>query len=260
MFQSYKSLIRGFISCSLLLSPLVFAGTMGEVAIFDPTAYIQLGSGGSYSMKANIYANPVDWDAAPQGYNAPIGSSALYSAAFGYRLSPLFSSDIEYVYRPSFSYARYQTPPKKNAILFVGDVTRHFSLESNSLMGNLYVHGSGVSDALVYNLMNDYYLEPFIGGGLGVSFNTMANFKSLKPVGLYVSYALASFRTAFSGQASAGLRMYSKSKSSLEVGYRYYNGGSFTSQDFVLDGANVLTPWKGTVQSNEFFIRLAYAL
>ncbi len=221
--------------------------------------YVNVGSGGSYSLTSDIYADPVFWDAAPQGYNAALGSTALYSVALGYQVSPLLSADVEYIYRPKYSYSRYQTPPKRDASFFVGNVTRNFNLESNSLMVNAYLHGAAFPDMLVYKMGHEYFIEPFIGGGLGVSFNTMSNFKSLKPDGFYVSYALDNFRTSLSGQASAGLRLYNQSNFSLEAGYRYYNGGTFTSQNFVLDGTNLLTPWKGAVQANEFFLRLSYS-
>lgn len=242
------------LTCASLHS---IAGTVGEKS-HDQTAYITIGSGGSYSMKANIYANPTYWDAAPQGYDASMGATALYSAAFGYRFSKLVSADVEYIYRPSYSYSRYQSPSAPNAIFFVGDVTRHFNLASNSLMTNLYFSGSGLSKSLVYYFSHGYQLEPFVGGGLGVAFNNMTNFKSLKPAGLFVSYALDNARTSLSAQGTIGLRLYSEAKFLLESGYRYYNGGTFTSENFVLDGSNILTPWKGTVQANEFFIRIGY--
>ncbi len=247
--------------CSIVLftcaSLNAVAGAMGEKDHVQ-TAYITIGSGGSYSMKSHIYANPTYWDAAPQGYDASMGATALYSAAFGYRFSKLVSADVEYIYRPSYSYSRYQSPPERDAIFFVGDVTRHFNLASNSLMANLYFSGSGLSESLVYYFNHGYQLEPFVGAGLGVAFNNMTNFKSLKPVGLYVSYALDNARTSLSTQGTVGLRLYSEAKFLLESGYRYYNGGTFTSQNFVLDGADILTPWKGTVQANEFFVRLGY--
>ena len=63
-----KNTILGFtiLSCSA-----VFSGTMESIDLNTCTqsAYIKLGSGGSYSMNANVYADPVYWDSSPQGYN-----------------------------------------------------------------------------------------------------------------------------------------------------------------------------------------------
>lgn len=46
-------------------------------------------------MNANVYADPVYWDASPQGYNGSVGNTAIYSAAFGYNYSQLISGDFE---------------------------------------------------------------------------------------------------------------------------------------------------------------------
>lgn len=254
-----KNTILGF---TILSWNAVFAGTMESIDLNTCTqsAYIKLGSGGSYSMNANVYADPVYWDASPQGYNGNVGNTAIYSAAFGYNYSQLISGDIEYIYRPSYSYSKFQTSTATRTINFNGDKTRHFNLQSNSLMGNLYLHGAALSDSLRINLWNAYAIEPFIGGGLGVGFNNMSNFYSVRTDGVYTSIAQDNFRTSLAWQLSAGLQLINNTHFNLAAGYRYYNGGNFSSSNFTINPQDYSTPWKGTLQANEFFVTVAYRI
>lgn len=87
-------------------------------------------------MNANIFADPTYWDASPQGYNETVGNAAIYSAAFGYNYSQLISADIEYIYRPSYSYSKFQTSTSNTTSYYNGAKTRYFDLQSNSLMAN----------------------------------------------------------------------------------------------------------------------------
>jgi len=247
---------------TVLSSGAVFSGTMGSVSpnVFNQSAYIKLGSGGSYSMNANIVADPAFWDASPQGYNGKVGHTAFYSAAFGYNYTPLISGDIQYIYRPSYSYSKFQTSTALGTVDFNGDKTRHFDLQSNSLMANLYLHGAAMSNSLKVDLSNAHAIEPFIGGGLGVGFNTVSNFYSVKTNGVYAAIEPDNFRTSLAWQLSAGLQLINDTNFNLAAGYRYYNGGSFSSANFTTDYPSYNTPWNGTVQANEFFVTLAYRI
>lgn len=209
-------------------------------------------------MNAEVFADPVFWDVSPQGYDGNVGKTAIYSAAFGYNYSPLISGDIEYIYRPSYSYSKFQTSTASGTVGFNGDKTRHFDLQSNSLMANLYLHGAAMTDSLKFDLWNVYALEPFIGGGLGVGFNNVSNFYSVKTNGVYAAIEQDNFVTSLAWQLSAGLQLINNSNYNLAAGYRYYNGGSFSSNNFTIDNKSYWTPWHGTVQANEFFITLAY--
>jgi opacity protein-like surface antigen len=252
-----KNALLGFAAFS---SGAVFSGTMGPVDSneLNPSVYIKLGSGGSYSMNADIFADPAFWDASPQGYNGNIGHTAIYSAALGYNYSPLISGDIEYIYRPSYSYSKYQTSTATGTVDFNGDKTRRFDLQSNSLMANLYLHGAALSDSLHVDLWNTYTLEPFVGGGLGVSFNDVMRFYSIRTDGVYTAIEPGNFRTSLAWQFSAGLQLMNQRNFNLAAGYRYYHGGTFSSSNFVILSQVYAAPWKGTVQANEFFVTVAY--
>lgn len=251
-----------------LTSSFGFAGTMGVVVdTFNPSLYLKVGSGGSWSMNSDIQPDNEDWAPAIQGYNANLGSTALYSAAIGYNLNPLWSFDFDYIYRPSYQYDKYQDFLPSSNYSSVSR-TRVFNLASNSLMANAYLHGKGLSDSLAWNVGSCYTLEPFIGAGLGVAFNTLYNFHSEYVDGEAIAIMNDNFRTSFAWQLSAGLNLFNDSHFNLAAGYRYYNGGTFTSNNYygyspengVGAYSEIASPWKGSLQANEFFVTLAYKI
>lgn len=245
-----------------LTSTSLFAGTMGAVETFNPSLYFKVGSGGSYSMPAGIdNPNPAYWDASSQGYNGTVGQSALYSAAIGYNFSKLISTDFEFIYRPSFSYKKFQDSNASTTVEFNGDKTRLFNLESNSLMWNVYLHGKGYSDALTYQIHDNLFVEPFVGGGIGVAFNTVSNFHSITTASEPTAMMLDNSMTSLAWQFSAGLNFYNTGKFNMGAGYRYYNGEQFTSNSYSINGTPLVLPqWSGTMQSNEFFVQIGYKI
>ena len=82
-------------------------------------------------------------------------------------------------------------------------------------MANAYLHGKGFSDRLAWNIGSCYTLEPFIGAGLGVAFNTVSNFYSEVYDGSRFGTARAlmnnNLRTSLAWQLSAGLNLYNDS-------------------------------------------------
>jgi len=244
--------LRSEILLSWMISTSLFAGAMDEIP--RPKNYLKFSSGGSFSYTSQIYADPIYWDASPQGYDGKLGKSALYGIAGGRHFSPLWSGDIEFIYRPSFNYAKYQTSTAYNTIFFNGDKNRYFNFESNSLMANLYLKGSGLSQRF-----NDFGAEPFIGGGLGLAFNTIKNFRSQRfSDGTFRGILQDNLRTSLAFQFSAGIRLLTSSNYDFDIGYRYYNASTYSSSNFIINTIDYATPWKGTFQSNEFFVHLGY--
>ena len=255
------------ISLLLILNFSAFSGTMGTSPEFKPSLYFKVGSGGSYSMNSHIQFNdsnlnnwPANWMFANEGYNHDVGDTALYAAAIGYDYSPLLSFDIDYIYRPSFNYNVYQTPTPSTVAANNPPKERFFDLQSNSLMVNVYFHGKGLNDQLNWNTNYGFNVEPFIGGGLGVAFNTVSNFHSLSSGGNMMSYVPDMLRTSLAWQFSGGLNLYNDSHFNLGAGYRYYNGDKFSSNDYVVNTTNQSFAWKGIIQANEFFINLGYRI
>lgn len=237
--------------CLSLLSLNVFAGDMGELS---HKKYLKFSSGGSFSLNSSIYANPTYWDASPQGYGGTLGNSALYGVAAGSYFAPDVSGDIEFLYRPLFHYTKYQTSTAVNTIFFNGNKNRYFNFQSNSLMGNIYLHGGRFFEEL-----KNFGLEPFVGGGCGVAFNSVNNFHSQRfSDGMYRGILQDHLRTSFAFQFSAGLQVLKISDYELAAGYRYYNATKYSSNNFIINTTDYATPWQGVFQANEFFINLGY--
>ena len=244
--------MRTGILLSYMISSSLFAGSMGKTA--DLKNYLKFSTGGSFSYTSNIYADPIYWDASPQGYDSNLGNSALYGIAGGRHFSPLLNGDIEFIYRPSFNYAKYQTSTAVNTILFNGNKNRYFNFQSNSLMGNLYLKGSGISDRF-----NFFGVEPFIGGGIGVAFNTIQDFHSQRfSDSTFRGIMQDHLKTSLAFQFSAGMRLISSVNYEFDLGYRYYNATTYISSNYIINSIDYSTPWKGTFQSNEFFVHLGY--
>lgn len=248
----------------LSLGSTAFAGTMGSIHEFNPSLYFKVGSGGSYSMNTNLKANPFSWDSSFEGVNGRVGQTAIYSAAIGYNFSPLMSFDFEYIYRPSYSYAKYQTFPTTTSFptpnYLSTSRTRYFNLQSNSLMANLYFHGRGISENLIWHTNYGLNIEPFIGGGLGVAFNTVTNTYSTLSTGRTQSFLQDTLRTSIAWQLSAGLNFYNDGRFNLGAGYRYYNGETFNSGSSFIDWQIPTYPLTGIIQTNEFFVTLSYKI
>ncbi len=259
----YKNIL---IYLSLISNGVSLAGTMGPIDTFKPTPYIKLGSGGSYSMSSHINPSPIFWDSSPEGYSQKLSKTAVYSSAFGYNYSPLISTDIEFIYRPAYEYSKFQTSTDQSTTSPLGNKTRRFNFESNSLMGNVYLHGTGISNKLKLKVHDHFNLEPFLGGGAGVSFNTVSNFNSLRTNNEIASLMANHFNTSFAWQLSAGVELLTDCVFNLAAGYRYYNGGRFDSNNYLLAdlpteiSLYTLTPWSGQFQANEFFVTLSYKL
>jgi opacity protein-like surface antigen len=182
--------------------------------------------------------------------------TALYSAAVGYNPSDLYSVDVEYIYRPNYTYEKYQTSTAVDTIKFNGNKTRYFNLQSNSLMANLYLHGSNYARTF----WQDFRIQPFIGAGIGVGFNKVSNFHSEKDpaVGDYiVAVEQDRLRSSLAWQLSAGLEILSCNYLNLDAGYRYYNGGTYNSNNYVINTQDYGTPLSGVISANEFFVRLS---
>jgi hypothetical protein len=248
--------MKKFLLGCTVLTASAYAGSMGVLETYQPYTFIKLGSGGSYAMPAGLKVDTTYWDASPEGYNGTLGSTALFSAAFGYRPSSFWGGDVEYIYRPAYAYVKHQTSTAVTTLDFNGNKNRYFNLASNSLMVNGYLYGKE------FNVYSGG-IEPFIGGGLGVSFNNVYQFHTVRDdqsTTYFRGVEQDNFRMSLAWQLSAGLQLVKLSKFNLSAGYRYYNGGTFTSAYFVINTQNIGTPWKGTVQANEFFVTAAYRI
>ncbi len=252
----------------------------GSVAssIDDPArkTYLNFELGASFSMDANMKvpdgtANAAFgggyWDSAPaEGYDSDLGSSEEYGIGFGYNINPTVSLELNYNNRPSFSYSKFQNPLPSD----IGPRIRYFDVSNNSIMFNGVVHLNKVSNALEYSI-GSFSISPFVDAGLGISRNTVRNFRSVATKDGYVFSKMDGEKTTTSPayQIGFGLATALDTFWEMKVGYRYFNGGDFKTQDYITDdpdnlhplnpGAGTLVPvWKGTLQTNELYAKLVY--
>ena len=258
--MALKKIATGIIA---LTSSIAIAGTMGPLEeSFRGSAYIKIGSGGSFSNTSHLEIDPLYWDESPQGYNSTLGDSALFSLAFGYNFSPLVSVDVDYTYRPSFTYSKFQTSSAAGTINFNGTKTRYFDLQTNTFLANMYLHGQGVSPSFVMHAWNNVTVQPFIGAGLGVSYNKISRFYSIRANDdKAVATGFEKTNASFAWQASAGIEVALPHNFDLAIGYRYFDGGDYKSDNNTFDAPPAFaTPWKGSITANEVLVTLAYKM
>ena len=114
---------------------------------------------------------------------------------------------------------------------------------------------------------------PFIGGGIGIGSSKVTDFHTtfydpMQGIGLTTSLGSTQMRNAFAWQGMAGIRVQPLcSFLRLDVAYRYYNGGSFHGPSSVVDYDGVdlgdvekVSPWKGTLQTNQLYFAINFAV
>lgn len=266
----YKTLLASSaLAVTLGISLAVYAG--GPEVFVAPTPshpfFLTFGSGYSFSNDTHINADPLFWDASPQGYNSTVKNSEIYTAGFGVHINPLISADIEATYRPSFSYQKFQTSIATGTVAFAGNKTRYFDFSNASVMANLLLHGQGFSDHLLWQVGGDMTVQPIIGGGAGIAYNRVSDFHSVEADGSgnVVSIQNPQTTTSMAWQALAGLELAVGQRVSIDTGYRYFSGGKFRSNNYYYSlagnpGANAIavTPWRGRFKTGEIFINLNY--
>ena len=229
--------------------------------------YIALTAGGSYSTDASISASPVFWDPTPEGYNNNVGQSEVLGAGIGYVINPLLRFELGADHRNSFQYQKYQSTPTSTTW---GPRNRYFDVSNTTVMGTLFINGSGLSDRAFYQ-GSGFIIDPFVGAGLGGAFNTVDNLHSVQTGAGARAFSLmpaANSTRAFAYQFSAGFDIKTTRKLAIGIGYRYLNAGHFESNNYIVDNSNnigmtsgVAVPsWNGVLRTNEVFATFKYAI
>lgn len=247
----------------LLSTAAAFPASANCGSICD-NIYLIAGVGGSFSRCADICTDSNFWDPATEGYDSKLGRSEMYNIGLGYDFCPMFRGTVEASFRPSFKYCKFQTGIDNGQINFLGDKTRYFNLSNASLMFNGYAYGGGLSPYLDWNLGCNFCAQPYIGAGVGVSYNRMKNFHSVTTTAVQSldetvftigSAMLPNTARSFSWQFIGGLEVARASLCSLDIGYRYFDGGKIRSNNWIFPGnAITATPWKGKLRAHEFFV------
>lgn len=221
--------------------------------------FITLGTGASFSNNADIKVDNTIWDPAPEGYNSKLGKSWFYTLAAGYKFTPLISGSIETNFRPSFKYSKYQSNvPGATTPYYYGAKTRKFALDSTAVLANITLHGEGLN--LFTKLNSNTTLQPFAGAGAGVAYNKVSDFYSVLQDNsqTITSTMEPKTKTSFAWQVNAGLEFKYKERTGLSLGYRYFDGGKFESNNY-LTSINLAVPaWQGNLTAHEVFLNLNY--
>jgi opacity protein-like surface antigen len=231
--------------------------------------YIALSAGGSYSLETSINASPIFWDPSPEGYNSDLGNSEVLGASIGYVINPLFRFELGADHRDSFKYKKYQSTPTSTSW---GPRNRYFDLSNTTVMGTLFLDGSGVSDRFFYQ-GKGFIIDPFFGVGLGAAFNTLDNLHSVSlkkdMAGRAFSLMESAYTSkAFAYQLNAGVTIKTTRKIAIGLGYRYLDAGHFESNNYLVDNpdnigmtSGVTVPtWGGSLKTNEFYVTIKYAI
>jgi len=234
------------------------------------TAFVTVGGGYSWSIPADISANPAYWDVASQGYDHDVDNSELYTFGLGYHTPSIFSFLLEVGYRPNYKYERYQTSSASNTPEFTPIKTRHFELSSSTYTFNAFLNKAG--NYACWSFRNCLTVSPYVGGGLGVSYNTLYNFHSVLPLDSEGVQEVKSImndwqKTSFAGQVMIGLTTKINSRLSIDFGYRWFYGGKFESNDYLSSSSQnpivypqKIAPWKGKLRANELYVNFNYSL
>ncbi|HAT8622063.1 TPA: hypothetical protein JD751_001333 [Legionella pneumophila subsp. pneumophila] len=250
-----------------IISSTALAGAMGETKTCPDLGcmpwFVEFGTGVSWSTKSHINPDPSRWDPANEGYNSTLGNEPLYMAGIGYTINPLLSVDANYTFRGIYKYRKHQTALGASAVNPLGNKTRYFDLISNSLMFSGTLYGQGWSESLAYSMGNYGIIQPFLGGGVGVAYNTVSNFRTVTDNTNFVTSVLQDYtKASFAWQLNAGLEL-KKNRFGLDLGYRYFNAGSFLSNNALITRVNsVGTPittnlipaWSSNLSANELYL------
>lgn len=232
----------------------------------DYPFYFQISGGYSFSLTAKLGGvAPPSWDAAVEGYDSDLGSAPSFGAGIGYHANPWLNLLISSSFRGGYHYKKFQTAiPTIFSFGQLPNKTRYFDLDNYNVMLSLIAHGINEGN-MRYCFCNGMIIAPFIGGGIGVARNNVYNFHSVLATSTGGFADVASDMEAkntysIAAEGMLGLTWLLCDRFSFDIGYRFYYGGQFESNDYVIEpsAGAAATPWKGKLLANEAFINLRY--
>ena len=246
----------------------VNAGDMGSVTGCPGTGctpyFIEVGTGISFSQPTHVSVDLNYWNPSPQGYDSSMKNAALYMAGIGYTVNSWFNFDFNATYRGGYRYTQFQSHDPTDVANPLPARTRFFNFSSTAVMFNGTIDAQGISDHLILNTGTQGFIQPFIGAGIGASYNTVSNFHTiLTDTDNATSVMQDNTKASLAYQFNAGLEWVYQ-RISIDIGYRYFNGGNFKSHDYLatrVDGITgiplhtiAIPAWNGTFSTNELFL------
>ncbi|MCL4361440.1 porin family protein [Candidatus Dependentiae bacterium] len=234
----------------------------------DLTYYLRAQTGASFGQCSKIKVDTIIWDPSPQGYNAELGTAPIAGLEGGINFHEWISLGASVNFRSKYKYCKFQTSTSTSTPGFIGDKTRIFNLDNTSFMLNLTLNRTANSYGYEFDC---FKLCPYVGFGIGWSRTTIYNFHSVRvqqiTSGSFTTNQVSSIMSTFGQNHFAwdlefGLNLTFHEDLSLSIGYRYYDAGSFRSNNFLIDtSASFPTPiqipaWKGKLRANELVIQL----
>jgi opacity protein-like surface antigen len=190
-----------------------------------------VGIGFNNSVSASTSPNPLDGTgggATDNWYNTSLSEAALFDVGIGYQVNNWFRADVTGELRGGSSFSGLEVlnvSSGPNAGYQAADFYRG-SLSSEIALVNAY-----------FDLGSWYGITPYVGGGVGVSFNNFYGGTDNGVIGPVGGGAVSpsggvlgnNSQTNFAWALMAGFDMKVARHLKLEIGYRYLNYGSFKS-------------------------------
>lgn len=257
---------KKFSLLALFASFPLYAGTMGSPVNEYPW-FASIGTGYSWTEKSGITnPQPSFWDDAIQGYNGNLGNRGFYTFAVGKQVYRYIDLNLSYLDHENFNYQQFQTGGSSTPGFTGNARTRYFTLDNRALL----ISGSLHPAESIYSLLSLNF-TPFVGAGIGYAYNQVRNFYTIGTatidgvtVGSTTSIGNPANRNSFAWQGSVGLNIQPQiSHLSVDIGYRYFDGGKFNGPSTVYTNASgFLTglPWLGRLEANQAFVAFKYTV
>jgi opacity protein-like surface antigen len=265
--------LKQFFCVTLLLS------AFGAQAYSDcddaPAYYLQAQGGMSYTRCTKISADQSFWDPAAEGYDAKLCKAPVVGIAFGYLVNNWLAVGVSVDHRSIFKYRKFQTTPSTALTTpnFLGNKTRLFDLDNSSFMVDFTINK--LHDGCLYDFDCDYFkIAPYLGFGLGLSKNTIYNFHSVQQDTLTADNFTTNIVHSIMSPVSQnklgwkfqlGLDMSACGCFYVGIGYRFFDGGKFRTNNYIIDSgssfaAPIKTPaWCGKLRAHEVFGTISLA-
>lgn len=243
----------------------LYAGSMEMPSPENPW-YGSIGTGYSWTLLPGINnPNPSEWDASSEGYNSSLGSRGFYTFEIGKQIQHYVDVSLMYLNHETFNYQMFQEGISSTEGFTGEQRNRYFNLNNRALLVSGFLH----PDHNWYKI-STVSLSPFIGGGVGYALNQIDNFYTVgtvttggSAVGSTSSIGNPVSTNSFAWQATAGLSIRPINHLSLDVGYRYYDGGNFETSSTTYSNTGGLlsaTPWAGHLSANQLFVDFKYRM
>jgi opacity protein-like surface antigen len=213
----------------------VIAGTFTQANAADKGFYLTLGTGFGVGEEANLSAGSSTLEA------DEIGTSAVFSGAFGFRFSKNIRTELELVYHPDFA------------------VDEEFRTSGIEVETKAEISSLGVFANVYYDIPLGS-VTPFVGAGIGFSRNELDDIRNTAMTGPFAGQSVISngdTETSFAWQLIVGCSIPIRDSLALDLSYHYIDLGDLKTGYNSYGGVSV-PPQTGDLQSHDFRIAVTY--